>query len=85
MSDTIRHVIERQKLAYAGPSGTWAQRWIPFVCKHAEVRCTHGDEIIRRGFRRRVCVVCGRALKGPLPDWCFFTERPHHGHGGSDV
>lgn len=72
----IRHV-ERQDLAYAGASGTWAQRWLPSVCKHAEIRCTHGDEIIARRWRRRVCMVCGRSLTGPLPAYCFFTERPH--------
>jgi hypothetical protein len=70
--------IERQNVAYSGPSGTWAQRWLPRVCKHPKVRCTHGDEIISRGFRRRVCMVCGRALKGSLSDWCFFAEQPHY-------
>jgi hypothetical protein len=78
MSDErAAYYFERQNLAYAGPSGTWAQRWLPFVCRHATVRCTHGDEIIHRRWRRRVCMVCGRALRGPLPALCFFTEQLH--------
>ncbi len=71
---------DRQTVAYySGPSGTWAQRWLPRVCKHETVRCTHGDEIIGRNFRRRVCMVCGRALKGLLPEWCYFADAPHGG------
>ena len=69
----------RQDIAYkAAPTGSWLQRWVPGVCRHdGAIRCTHGDEIIGRGFRRRVCMVCGRALKGPLPDECFFTGELH--------
>lgn len=59
------------------PFGSWFERWIPGVCKHDMVRCTHGDEIIGRNFKRRVCMRCGKALKGPLPDICFFTGKPH--------
>lgn len=62
-----------------GPVGTWAQRWIPGVCKHEAIRCTHGDEIIHRNFRRRVCVICGRVLRGPLPEPCSWTGEPHVG------
>ncbi len=46
-------------------------------CRHEHVRCTHGDEIIARDFRRRVCLDCGRALKGPLPEICYQTGEPH--------
>lgn len=59
------------------PNGTWAQRWLPGVCTHPEVRCVHGDEILHRGFRRIVCLTCGRALNGNLPPGCWFTGRPH--------
>jgi hypothetical protein len=76
-SDRFEYYAGRQNLAYAGPTGTWPQRWLPFVCRHEQVRCTHGDEIIGRGWRRRVCMVCGRALRGDLPRMCFFTEKPH--------
>lgn len=76
--DQVRDMLARQAVAYeTGPSGSWAQRWLPGVCRHERVRCTHGDEIIGRRFRRRVCLVCGRALKGPLPVECFFTGDPH--------
>ena len=72
---------ERMDIAYhRGPTGSWAQRWVPSVCKHEQIRCTHGDEIIGRGYRRRVCFVCGRALKGLLPYECFFTGKPHPSH-----
>jgi len=77
MNAGIERQLERQRLAYAGPRGTWAQRWLPRVCKHLEIRCTHGDEIIGRRYRRRVCMICGRSLKGPLPEMCFFTETAH--------
>ena len=78
----LEFVRDRQNLAYrVGPSGTWAQRWIPGVCKHTSVRCTHGDEINGRGGRRRVCMVCGRALRGPLPVECFFTGKAHSDDG----
>ena len=47
-------------------------------CPHARLRCTHGDEIIARGFARAVCRDCGRALKRePLPVMCFYTGEPH--------
>lgn len=73
--------FDRQNTAYAGPIGTWAERWLPFVCKHELVRCTHGDEIIGRRMRRRVCMICGRALRGDLPNVCWFTGRPHPSAG----
>lgn len=66
-------VMRLQDQAYRGWTGTWAQRWIPGVCKHERVRCTHGDEIIHRRWRRRVCMICGRSLRGPLPEVCFFS------------
>lgn len=47
------------------------------LCEHARVRCTHGDEILARGHRRRVCLDCGAALRGPLPDDCWYTGKPH--------
>ena len=78
VDDSIARHLAKQWAAYqCGPTGTWAQRWILGVCKHEAVRCTHGDEIIARRFRRRVCFACGRALRGPLPIICFFTDEPH--------
>ena len=75
----IRYMLDRQNEAYRYcPCGTWLQRLIPGVCKHPDVRCAHGDEIIHRRFRRRVCMVCGRSLVGPLPTWCFFTGEDHN-------
>lgn len=71
-------MLERQDEAYSQKSsGSWVERWVPGVCSHARVRCTHGDEIIGRRYRRRVCMVCGRSLEGPLPVECFFTGAPH--------
>ena len=49
-------------------------------CRHERVRCLHGDEIIHRGFRRRACVDCGRALKGPLPEVCTVTGSVHQSY-----
>lgn len=68
---------DRMTEARRGPSGTWAQRWLPRVCKHEDTRCVHGDEIIDRGFRRVACRVCGRSLDRPLPPVCWFTGTPH--------
>lgn len=73
----IRRLLDRQTAAQRYPTGTWAQRWLPGVCKHDDVRCTHGDEIIARGFRRRLCMTCGRALRGPMPSTCWFTGALH--------
>lgn len=53
--------------------GLWA--WLR--CRHDDVRCTHGDEINARRFRRRVCLACGRALEGPLPVICEWTGEIH--------
>lgn len=76
--EKIKYMLDRQDEAFKnGPDGTWAQRWIPGVCKHLRTRCVHGDEIIGRRFRRQVCMVCGRALQRPLPYLCFFTGEPH--------
>ncbi len=61
------------------PHGTWVQRWLPWVCKHDEVRCVHGDEIIARGFRRVACLVCGRSLDRDLPVMCWFSGERHVG------
>lgn len=73
----VRYLLDRQDEAYKySPIGTWFERWIPFVCKHEKIRCTHGDEIIHRR-SRQVCMICGRSLKGPLPNICFFTGAPH--------
>jgi hypothetical protein len=68
---------DRQTQGYRGPYGSWAQRWIPGVCKHEDVRCIHGDEIVARNFRRRLCLVCWRALEGDLPETCWFTLTSH--------
>jgi hypothetical protein len=75
--ETAQATIDRLHAAYRRPNGSWAQRWIPFYCTHKEVRCVHGDEIIARRGRRRVCRICGRSLKGALPKKCFFTEELH--------
>lgn len=72
-----RALWDRHTLARTGPYGTWAQRWLPRVCKHPDVRCVHGDEIIARGFRRVACRVCGRSLRRDLPRLCWFTGTPH--------
>lgn len=78
MDEPLRYMLNSQDLAYkVAPVGSWWERWVPFICRHEWVRCTHGDEIIGRRFRRRVCLVCGRALKGPLPAMCFFTGEGH--------
>lgn len=80
VADRLRFVLDRQDEAYRHePSGSWVQRWLPWVCKHEHTRCTHGDEIIHRRFRRQVCRVCGRSLDRPLPTECFFTGNPHSG------
>lgn len=51
--------------------------WRRNRCPHINVRCTHGDEIIMMGYRRRICLDCGWALDGPLPDICSVTGVPH--------
>lgn len=76
-AEVVSKTIERLHEAYAAPSGTWAQRWVPFVCKHEKVRCIHGDEIHTYKGRRIKCLVCGRALKGEHPRQCFFNGEPH--------
>lgn len=48
-----------------------------FFCKHRRTRCVHGDEIIRRNFRRIACLDCERSLKGPLPAYCYVTGDLH--------
>lgn len=74
----VTYILDRQFEAfYHPPSGSWFQRWIPGVCKHSKVRCTHGDEINFRRGRRRFCMVCGRSLKGTLSKICFFTGEMH--------
>lgn len=79
----LRYMLDRQYEAYhCGHGGTWAQRWIPGVCKHPEVRCTHGDEILGRRGRRQVCTVCGRSLDRGLPVRCFFTGEDHPSMSG---
>lgn len=47
-------------------------------CAHEHVRCVHGDEIVALGWRRRVCVDCGKPFAGPLPRVCWYTGRPHY-------
>lgn len=76
--DRVRRILKKMDEAHKKrPSGSWFQRWIPRVCKHERVRCTHGDEIIYRHYRRTVCLVCGHSLTWPLPEMCFFTGEPH--------
>lgn len=74
----IQFMIEKFEEAYfKAPFGSFWQRWIPGVCKHTLIRCTHGDEILARKGRRRVCMMCGRSLTGSIPGMCFFTGKPH--------
>lgn len=77
-NERVRYMLNRMEEAYKyAPYGNWFQRWIPGVCKHERIRCTHGDEILGRKMRRRVCLTCGRSLEGPLPFKCFFTQEIH--------
>ena len=46
-------------------------------CKHLNLRCVHGDEIIYRGYKRVVCVDCGKALELALPEKCWYTGENH--------
>lgn len=76
-----RYMVRQMDVAFKDcPTGTIWERLIPGLCKHPQVRCTHGDEIIGRNGKRRVCMVCGRGLKGPIPEICFFTNTPHRKH-----
>lgn len=76
--DEVRRFLTRMNEARnCYPNGTWAQRWIPGVCKHEHTRCVHGDEIMHRGWRRTACLTCGRSLKRPLPEMCWFSRKPH--------
>jgi len=47
------------------------------ACPHIHVRCTHGDEILARRWRRRVCLDCGRSLDGPMPPRCWYSGALH--------
>lgn len=77
-AQALQYMQNRLTEAYHQSStGNFLERWVPGVCKHPVVRCTHGDEIIGRNWRRRVCMVCGRALRGPIPEICFFTGKFH--------
>jgi len=75
--DSAQALWDRIDEGQRWPTGTWAQVWIPGVCRHETVRCIHGDEIIARRWRRRLCMVCGRALRGDLPRVCWFSGRVH--------
>lgn len=76
--DKANFMLTQQHFAYnVAPVGTWAQRWVPGFCDHELIRCTHGDEIIARNYRRRVCLICNRSFKGPVPSKCFFTGESH--------
>lgn len=72
----------RDEAHYLPPTGSFLDRWFPGWCDHLRVRCVHGDEVNDRGGRRRVCMICGRSLKGPLPRVCFFTGEEHDGFFG---
>jgi hypothetical protein len=77
-TDALLRRMDEARTCY--PTGTWAQRWVPGVCKHPtdQRRCVHGDEIIARGFARTVCLVCGRGLKkARMPRVCWFTGELH--------
>lgn len=74
----VRFMLQQQDYAFKTcPTGSFWERWIRGMCKHSSIRCTHGDEIIGRNGKRRVCLVCGRGLKGDLPEFCFFTGEFH--------
>lgn len=74
----VKLILKNQDIAFKrAPVGNIFERWIPGVCRHSEIRCTHGDEIYARRGRRRVCLICGRSLEGDLPLICFFTGEQH--------
>lgn len=75
--ERIIEALERQDAGRRWPTGNWRQRLLPGVCKHETVRCIHGDEINHSRFRRVRCMVCGRALRGPLSEPCFYTGKRH--------
>ena len=50
--------------------------WFQEKCEHARQRCIHGDEIIAVGFKRGVCLDCGK-LQDKLPNPCFVTGKDH--------
>jgi hypothetical protein len=58
---------------------TWLRRRL---CRHARVRCVHGDECLLAmtrwsgRMRRSACLDCGAWL-GPLPATCTDTGAPH--------
>lgn len=54
-------------------------KWL--FCKHENVRCVHGDEIVHRRYRRVACLDCGRSLKRDLPSMCWFTGTIHEFDG----
>lgn len=51
--------------------------WLAWRCRHGNVRCIHGDEIIFRGWKRVLCLDCGRALPGDLPLVCWYSGDVH--------
>jgi hypothetical protein len=56
--------------------------WKMLRCKHLNVRCVHGEEILATG-ARRACTDCHRYLRGPLPEVCTFTGLRHGSAGDS--
>lgn len=42
--DQINRILGRMDLAYKGGRFVWP--WTRWRCKHADLRCIHGDEII---------------------------------------
>lgn len=54
--------------------------WFQEKCSHDRQRCIHGDEIIAVGFKRGVCLDCGK-FQDELPAICFQTGKKH----GDDV
>lgn len=46
-------------------------------CKHKNVRCIHGDEIILAGYRRSRCEDCP-AIFDSLPEICSTTGLKHN-------
>lgn len=52
----------------------WLKR---LFCKHRNVRCVHGDEIIRRNWRRVACLDCDASLARGLPPYCHTTRKLH--------
>jgi hypothetical protein len=52
----------------------WMFNW---KCKHRNLRCIHGDEIIMAGWKRASCWDCPK-LFDTLPEYCSYTLEKHN-------